>query len=1690
MESGQILHGQINNINEKGIYVSLPDGGFGHMPFRLKRSDKPVQKWDWMDVVVYKIYDNQSIQLCDREYWESECRIRVFAETAESGNVYEATVKLVERDCIKILLDEGLEGIITRDNISWNRIERPEDLVYAGEPVNVVYIGFREGLLQFALRYLNEKPYDDALFDLSLSQLLKYAGHSGTSFIGKASLYHTYWLFENICSANPGEEGRLLTDPDYGHNLRAIAPASAPLEEGKYYNFTVSLVEKGKRMERNQLYQFQASGFKESIDPYSFDTLQIFKKNTSPRTNVTVAHLLAEVGKNMYSSKDRMFYELIQNADDASAKNGVRVRVDTSGDYLTLSHNGFSFNKDDFEAITSAANGTKKANENKTGYKGIGFKSVFTDSEQVYIKTGGYQFKFDKSQPQFQDFEKFYFFVNELRSPEERSLFLSRFKTEYNNFNGVKDIPWQMEPIWVRSFPEDMPLGNSCSNVFIALKLGRDKIEAQNGYRETIEGIMANPRFMLFLRNTRRIDFNDRSVSKEIKDGIVTIKNSFNDSRLESFRRKDYIIPIDDTIFQQLGIDIRRRIIEHFGTQITDATFVNSNGQEYGEEEIPKKIAIANSTEISFAVPFDRDSLHIKPDTKCSQVSMFAYLPTLVKDFKFPFFINANFILDSSRERIKGDNPWNYYLMAQIAELTVNWAAELGAKKDPEALNMLPSQCLDENSTDTEMLARYFNDSYKNALGNAKFILDMNGKMSSQEEIILDGTGLSDIVGPDVFCRIVETERRLPSSSIDSRILRKPIFNKVETIDASSLAKVIVGNTELNHWIERANQDNLNKLFSWLTQNQEDYPMLAQSLPVFKFGENTYSANDISEDSNLIITTAKISPIKDILRRLGFHCSDIQIEDSPLQGCISLRSEKAIFETIASKVSTDVISTAEKITLLSSLEGFENIGAASIAELKIVRNAENTYTPLSSLVAYREDAPQWILPYMVCKEDYSPDLDKYLVDGEHEFSSIVWKNISTINASVDDLYAEYKWTESKYTTQLIDLQGPSEMVNIVEVSDLSTKRYFLNKVKLMLKSSDQYDTDSIVCHILRLAKTSLENPTDFASKIFLDDKCIQTISVKDTKSCKFKNNGEEKTAIFPLSRLLPEYNDGSASVSVLKSLFEKPSDIECFIVAKEKSSLEIFNELNSKLRIPESYFSNWPVGRGNAIQYLFSVYFRRHVKGWNNAYVPKIDLSKESIEFVNELMEFFFKEDVYISNSTFTYWLSGCVKGFYFNNDFISENERILPAIESWADNDNKVQYLLNNGAIPAEDPSILLRKALVEDSPFEDLDNLCDESIIAALSYFAISYQDCLPVTSGYRKKLVEAMVNNRPNLPLTRSIDIEMLQKESTETASEEYSRWREEHSLKIFLYPGEMPCLINIKSGNVSIPLLHSAEGDYFSTADNETLYINGDTDFDSLLFQIAKEGKTGLKLDDYKALCMDGKAFISKRELEDMSREIDYLKDEVSKKDELILEYERRLGIGLGPILQPSESILPSIQNAAPVTLSKDEQKDAQVAAQKFLMEIEPTWVFPNGYGEWDDEGEPYCYSTVEVTTPNGPLSIVLKSHTKEDAPLKVNPDEWEYLIKMGALLLIYTGDDVMRINTEELIKNQSRISLSFSTENLDVEERINAFAQSLHYFKDIQFDFQSFNLSKKAESIRGITNLNSGRQTSCLGDSDI
>ena len=1604
--------------------------------------------------------------------------------------------KKVSASRAEILVDNDIEGIITKEQLGWNAISKVNEILYEGELINAVFVREERGTLLFGLKYLKEKPYDDALYDLSLEGLLKLIGHCGTEFIGECQRHGDYLFLENLYSTTPEEKGKILVDPKYGYNLKAIiVNKNCGVEEGCFYKFNLALLSKEIRLKRNQLFQFEAENIQPlppKYNPFSDDVLKAFKKNISPATNITAAHLLAEVGKNMYSSKDRMFFELIQNADDASSEMGVSVSVKTEGDYLTIVHNGFSFDREDFEAITSAANGTKKANENKTGYKGIGFKSVFTDSEEVLIKTGGYQFKYQKTHPGFSDFKRFYFFVNELSTGEQQDRFLERFSSERARFTGVNDIPWQLEPIWVKrnNFP-DIAAFRANANVAIALKLGDDKIEGEKGYRRAIEGVIDNPKFMLFLRNTNRIDFNERSASKEVDGNRIILKNSFGKVRLEFFERIDFSVDTTDESFSAKGFDIKRKIENKEDGKIVEATFVNSRNQEY--ENIPKKLAISLSTGISFAVRCsDDEDGHINPDTECAGISMFAFLPTLVKEFKFPFFINANFVLDPPRQHILSDNPWNCFLMGEIGELIVRWCAELSTRGESRALNILPAELFSETESDIVELAESFNGRYKKALEEIPFVLGSDGVLHTLNTIMVDKTGLSKIIGQDAFCRALGSRKHLPSSSLEYLILEKELFASVEKVRIKQLASASTLAKELNAWYSTASEDSKGAFLAWLEKHSTDLSAITPALKLFRVGDKMCSASELTLDVGRLVCTEAILPIKGIIEKLGFTCSESIQLDSSLLAFAPKQPGKKVFEAIAAKENLSALSTKEKHLLVKHLARFENVGEAAISSMSMFKNLNGEIRRMDEMMPFTEDAPVWLEPFIISKEENVADIQKYLVSFDSAFEKLVLPKLPSINAEIKTIYNYFKWTDSRVSKKVIDQLLANDIfesfIDVVKDLDKDTREYYLRKDwKLILSSEDKYTKDSVEYKLLLLAIKTLEDPSIVSSCVFIGDKCLKEYSVKDNVTCAFYSNGINISVDFSLSRLLPDCENQSGKIEDVKKLFESPLAWDKLVRAEQKSADWVEEMLNKKLGIVHPCYADWIAGAGNAQQYLFSVYCRR--LSWTTVKGFTIDLEKEADSFVNELMDFIYEHQLTISTSPFTCKIDKYFSGKYFNNDYITKDEQLLPVLERWANSEDKRYFLINNGIQTPNNDAILFRKAFINDENFSNFDSLSETDRNKALEFLVTTDIVAWPITGENQWNYLEQILEMRYS-PLKKSIELTELKLKSIEMNRPSYLKWVESNYPSIYLYDGKMPMQVNYDSS--SIILAHFFENDYYYDTAEKKLYINKNKNIEGLLFDLSTDSKVPFSHDDYKAVFLVGMTAISNEEIEQTQKRIESLTTELSEKEQLLIRYRQRFGdlneSHATDFNSPGGNVI--IRKGDLKKLSINEMATAQIEAQRFLMLTQPQWQFPEHYGDVNEDGEPYHYSTAKIIDENDtPTQIVLKSHKAEGEPLKINTFEWTSISRDKARIFVYTGGDIKEIDVKDLVSDQPTVKISFSTENLDIEERITAFADSLRYFKELHFDFDSFNLSKQAKSLSGMYNVND-RWQGATSDNDL
>ncbi len=105
---------------------------------------------------------------------------------------------------------------------------------------------------------------------------------------------------------------------------------------------------------------------------------------TSPELSQNIANALESLSTDIYTDSKRFIYEMLQNADDASNRSGkLEIQIQIIGQYLVISHQGEKFTEIDIESICSVGDGNKKGDENKTGFKGIGFKSIFSHSDYV-----------------------------------------------------------------------------------------------------------------------------------------------------------------------------------------------------------------------------------------------------------------------------------------------------------------------------------------------------------------------------------------------------------------------------------------------------------------------------------------------------------------------------------------------------------------------------------------------------------------------------------------------------------------------------------------------------------------------------------------------------------------------------------------------------------------------------------------------------------------------------------------------------------------------------------------------------------------------------------------------------------------------------------------------------------------------------------------------------------------------------------------------------------------------------------------------------------------------------------------------------------------------------------------------------------------------------------------------------------
>lgn len=1491
-------HKSISAIIETDNFIQLivPSKRFIE-PYRTRLLNKEIELEEKLEFVFVKYNEEQRAIVLDMRPIETERKqqqVNLLRSMLHEGDIVEAVVlKVNDRSALIEISNSNVTCLIDRDELSPNKVIRASDEVFQGEHIKVAFLGMENNKLKFSRRFFVKDKYNENLYDLSLEDLLETMDLKTNRFIGRSiELNSNYFLSELITTGHEDDEqnGKLLTDPINGKNIIVIIDNRLRnfFTKGNYYEVELTLAWKEYRQEQGTPYMFSvnSNNIKEVGNPYKESVSLSFKQHTSPNTNTSVANLLEEVGQNLYTSKKRMFFELLQNADDAAPINGVQVKVHINDRFFLLTHDGFSFNRHDFESITSAAKSTKSANKKKTGYKGIGFKSVFTNSESVFIKSGGYKFSFDRNLPIYQDFKKFYFTVNDIEDDAvKQTEFLHKYAKYQREFNGVKDIPWQLLPIWFDTYNQSDKyfLFKQRENVVIALKMDEETL---NEYYDAIREVFTEPRFMLFLRNTNRIQLLDKekclTIQKNVDAGanMISLVNSFTDDHF----REDYTIftvdnlIVDDSQFETANVYIRRKERTNNRGE-KENYFVKLD--EYGNEQnevpgIPDRIASATETSISFAMRLDKDG-HIIPTEK-TELSLYAYLPMNERRFRFPFFLNADFIPKSDREGIS-DNPWNYFLFYSIGKAIVKMVSEIASTEHPQYLKLLPIHKMSTDTQDVRLLAEAFNRGYEEGLKKYEFIINDKGNKVKTESIICDKSELAELIGYDNFYTLIDTEKHLPNKNLNSDILSYSIFG-VECIKKDNIEDILRSNLDsVNSWIDTTSDECRNNFYKWIAEN-EDCQDIIEDIHLFKLAEDWYTINDISLEEKQVITTNLYIPILPILKELGFTCSTNIFEDHPLKELLDtyIQTDKDLLNEIQKQDISD-LDFEKRLLLFKTASLFTGVADVTLRSWSIFKNVDGVFSELKSMLQYDDTVPSWLNRFILCKEECCDDLLKYTVKKEDTYSSIIVPNISVIleNAGIYDIYLMYsKVWQSELTLSLIK-NNVENIISVVEQENDDTQSaYVLATTELSLQSSYEYDSNSYEYRWMKLAVKSDKCISHARSIITIDNEMLDKYNLKDD----FVITVGGKKLKFYLSRLLPSYSS-SLTLSKVSEKFSGIDGYNKIFAQREADPTSVRNQLYNHLKTSETLTSSE--------QFCFLISYRasQGYHFFDNTLKPyiKVNDQKTFLEILDRCFALGLGSVLsgVLCNGGITYPFSKLIGTYYNCKDYTLDSEQTPQFIVEWATSPEKLEFLNNLGLHNDQSKEIIRRKSFKENK-VENIWNIVDVGIIKTFfSWVEKSFE--IPIVSDNQVSILEGLYQS---IRLVGTYD-ESDFSSSLEWDNALYHEWKKESNTKIYIIEGKLP----YRGIYNNIYLFRGHTGDYTYFSSSRTIYITADREPASVLADVYSDTRMRCPFtkDDWNKIFLVSAEIVQEQNerIAELERQLEEFRNSRNDDDTEIPEY---------------------------------------------------------------------------------------------------------------------------------------------------------------------------------------------------------
>ena len=464
----------------------------------------------------------------------------------------------------------------------------------------------------------------------------------------------------------------------------------------------------------------------------------IHKRKTTfpaPEEAIDKANACNALSRDIYTDNTRFIYELLQNADDASCKScSLTFNLEFVGDYLIVSHKGKAFDENDVESICSIGDGSKSADSEQTGFKGIGFKSVFAYSDLVIIKSGDFCFKFDKEESNnFWDDK----WENKCSWQQMRR---SKGKTD------KVSMPWQIIPINT-DIPQVIPV-NKFSGYAVSTIIKCKKVAE---LKESVQKLFSSAQLILFLRSKNvNVILNTGSllqIEKRTTNDITTISKN---GEVISQWLMHTTIPFD--------------VPSHIREQM-----------EEDKDHYPEKLREATKASISFAISLEKGKIE-KLDNETNNI--YSFLPTTVNSYDFPFIVNSNFITDAGRQNLHQDYVWNQWLLEEMPKHYLTWIGKI-AKEGKYGLDFL--KVIATKSGAYDELGRAYDKGMADALATIS-ILPNNGTLLKVSEAVFDKTLISDYIDKNIVIAYLCTkdDKYRLSKLLDSTYM--PYYTKLDNL--------------------------------------------------------------------------------------------------------------------------------------------------------------------------------------------------------------------------------------------------------------------------------------------------------------------------------------------------------------------------------------------------------------------------------------------------------------------------------------------------------------------------------------------------------------------------------------------------------------------------------------------------------------------------------------------------------------------------------------------------------------------------------------------------------------------------------------------------------------------------------------------------------------------------------------------